>query len=115
MNKINFLKIARIAAKIADDKKCNDILILNVKRLTIIADYFLIATAESSPQMNAVLDAVFKTLKEKENLFPIHREGRQSSSWAVLDYGGLVIHIMSQPARNLYSLEKLWSDARKVK
>lgn len=115
MKKRNYLDLARKAAKIAEDKKASDIVILNVRRLTAVADYFLIVTAESTPQINAIMDAVAGDFKEQEGLLPAHREGIDSSSWSVLDFGGLVIHIMSPATRNLYSLERVWSDARKVK
>lgn len=113
--KTDYLGLARKAAKIADDKKASDIVILNVRRLTAVADYFVIVTADSTPQINAILDEITKNFREHEDMLPIHREGIDSASWSVLDFGGLVVHIMSPAARNLYSLERLWSEARKVK
>jgi ribosome-associated protein len=113
--KVNFLILAREAAQVADDKKGKDIVILNVKRLTAMADYLVLVTAESSPQMNAILDTIHKTFKEEHDLAPIHREGRSSTHWAVIDYGGLVIHVMSTQAREFYALDKVWSEARRIK
>lgn len=115
MKKPNYLDLARKAARIAEDKKAADIVILNVRRLTAVADYFLIVTAASAPQINAIMDTIAKDFKDNEGLYPVHREGIDSSSWSVLDYGGLVVHIMSPATRNLYALERVWSDARKVK
>jgi len=112
--KTNFLKLAKLAAKISDDKKCQDILLLNVRKLTAMADYFLIATAGSSPQMNAVVTTIEKDFKEAGAPPPTHREGRGLSTWAVLDYGGLIIHIMNEDSRRFYLLEKIWSEAKKI-
>jgi ribosome-associated protein len=114
-NKISFLKLSRKAAKITGDKKASDIALLNVRRLTEVADYFIIATVDSSVQMNAIADAIEKDFIENESLKPIHKEGRNKSSWLVLDYGGLVVHIMTPQARTLYALERIWSQARKLK
>jgi len=110
-----FLGLAKKAYEIADSKKSVDAVILNVRRLTSLADYFLIASAESSPQMNAITEAIFKDFRDDYGMMPIHRDGRGSSQWSVLDYGGLVVHIMNPATRKLYSLEKIWDGATKVK
>ena len=112
-NKIDFLKLAKQAAEIADAKKACDIVILSVKRLTTLADYFLIATADSVIQMQAITDAIAKSFKEQA-IFPIHRDGIRSTKWSVADFGGLVIHVMKPEARDLYDLEKKWDKARKI-
>lgn len=109
---MNFLTAARAAARIAADKKAGDIRILTVRSLTTVTDYLVIATVESAPQMNAVLDAVEAALKDELGLTPLHRDGRNSRSWAVLDFGGLVVHALFPPARELFALEKMWAGAR---
>jgi len=114
MVKVSFLKWAKAAARIAADKKGKDIVILNVMKHTPIADYFVIVTAESSPQMRAIVDDIELQFKQEDAPAPVHREGRTSSSWAVLDYGGIIIHIMSPEARAFYTLERAWPDARKI-
>ena len=115
MAKLSFLSLAKNAAKIADDKKAKDISILNVKKMTAITDYFVIATAESQPQINAIADTIHKAFQEDHELKPIHRDGKASGDWFVLDYGGLIVHIMSEETRNLYTLEKIWEKARKTR
>jgi ribosome-associated protein len=110
---INFLDLAKQAAKIADDKKASDILVLNVKKVTTLADYFVIATAESNAQISAIIEAVQKAFKER-GVTAIHRDGIGSTSWSVLDFGGLVLHIMRPETRELYALEKHWSDGKVV-
>lgn len=114
MAKIDFLKLAKEAARIADEKKAVNTVILDVKNLTEIADYFVITTAESTPQINAVCGEVEKAFKG-EGVAVVRREGRGSPAWSVLDYGGLVIHVMSSGTRDLYNLEKLWNGAKIVK
>ena len=115
MTKPNFLKLAKLAARICDDKKGQDILLLSVRKLTAIADYFLIATALSPPHLRALSETVRKTFREELGMGTIHGEGKNSPHWAVLDYGGLVIHIMTGQAREFYALENIWNAARKLK
>jgi ribosome-associated protein len=112
--KPNFLKLAKDAANIIDDKKGSRITIVNVKKLTTLADYFLIATVESPPQLNAVISAVKKAFINSEAPLS-HAEGIHSYQWAVLDYGGLVIHIMQEEARNFYALDNIWADGKKIR
>jgi ribosome-associated protein len=114
MAKIDFLVMAERSASIAEDKKALNTVILDVRDLTAIANYFVIATAESTPQINAVCGEIEKTFKE-EGITVVRREGVSSASWRVLDYGGLVVHVMSPQVRDLYNLEKLWRDAKTVK
>ncbi|MCL1971936.1 MAG: ribosome silencing factor [Endomicrobia bacterium] len=114
MSKIDFLKMAEQAAKIADGKKAVRTVILDVRDLTAIANYFVITTAESTPQINAICGEIEKTFKEK-GMPVVRREGVSSASWRVLDYGGLVVHVMSPHVRDLYNLEKLWNDAKIIK
>lgn len=109
---MNFLTAARAAAQSAADKKAEDVRILTVRSLTTVTDYLVIVTVESTPQMNAVLDAVEATLKDTLGLTPLHRDGRHSRSWAVLDFGGLVVHALFPQARELFALEKMWAGAR---
>ena len=111
---MNFLTLARRSARLADDKKGEDILILNIKKISSFAEYLLIVTAGSLPQINAISENIKKELSNDYGLLPLHREGRRSESWAVLDYAGLVIHIMSHETRQFYRLEKLWDKARQI-
>ncbi|MDR2425621.1 MAG: ribosome silencing factor [Endomicrobium sp.] len=114
MAKIDFLALAKKAAEIADDKKALNTIILDVRSLTEITNYFVITTAHSIPQINAVCMEIEKIFKEKDMKI-LRRDGTPSAAWRVLDYGGLVVHIMSEQSRQLYNLERLWSDAKIVK
>ncbi|MCL2390347.1 MAG: ribosome silencing factor [Endomicrobia bacterium] len=114
MEKIDFLALAKEAAKIADDKKAVNTIILDIRDLTAIADYFVIATAESNTQINAICGEIEKIFKEK-GITVVRREGIDSASWRVTDYGGVVIHVMLPSVRETYNLERLWKDAKTVK
>jgi len=114
MGKINFRELAVKAAKIAEDKKALNTVVLDVEPLTSMANFFVITSAQSTPQINAVCNEIEKSFKE-ESITPIRREGVSSQSWRVIDYGGIVIHVMSERIRETYNLEKLWSGAKTVK
>ncbi len=112
MVNIDFFKLAVKAAKIADDKKAIDTVVLDVRDLTTIANYFVVTTAESTPQINAVSGDIEKTFKVEDALIPVRREGISSSTWRVIDYGGIVIHVMSPEVRSSYNLESVWREAK---
>lgn len=107
--------ITKKAAKALDDKKLEDIVILELDETSAIADYFIIATASSSPQMKAGMDGVYKALKE-ENIFPyIENNNDPESIWYLTDYGFLIIHLFTKEGREYYDLDKLWHEAKKIK
>ena len=103
----------RIAVNAADDKKANDLVILDISKVTSFANYFLLCTGDSSRQMQALADEVEKKLKEA-GIRPSHVEGYQNSEWILLDCMDLVVHIFSKNARAFYDLERLWRDAIKM-
>jgi ribosome-associated protein len=103
----------KIAVNAADDKKANDLVILDISKVTSFANYFLLCTGDSSRQMQAIADEVEKQLKEA-GIRPSHVEGYQNSEWILLDCMDLVVHIFSKNARAFYDLERLWRDAEKM-
>ncbi|MDR0800188.1 MAG: ribosome silencing factor [Endomicrobium sp.] len=111
MAKIDFFALAVKATEIADDKKALDTIILDMRDITAIANYFVITTAQSTPQINAISIEIEKTFKE-QGIRPLRKDGVSSSSWKVIDYGGIVVHIMSIEIRESYKLEKLWNNAK---
>jgi ribosome-associated protein len=111
MVNIDFFKLAVKAAKIADNKKAIDTVILDVKDLTTIANYFVVTTAESAPQINTISGDIEKIFEHEDAVTPIRREGIFSSTWRVIDYGGLVVQVMSPQARASYNLESVWREA----
>jgi ribosome-associated protein len=113
MRKIDFFALAVKAAEIADDKKAIDTIILDIRGVTAIANYFIITTAFSTPQISAISLGIEKFFKE-QNIKPLRKDGVSSSSWRVIDYGGIVIHVMSPGIRESYKLEKLWENAKSI-
>ncbi len=106
-------ELALLAAKLAAEKKAKDIRLLEVGRLSIVADYFLIGTGNSSIQVHSICDHLVLNLKKSG--CQAHRiEGYREGWWVVLDYGFLVIHIFQPDAREFYDLDRLWSDAHTV-
>ena len=110
---ISAKEVAAIAAKALDSKKGRDIKVLEIDKITTLADYFVICSGGSNTQINALGDEVEKelTLAGEE---PLHREGYRGGTWVLLDYGCVVVHIFNDEARKFYSLEHLWADGEEV-
>jgi ribosome-associated protein len=109
----NSLETAQLCAEAADNKKAFDILILDLRRLTYITDYFVICSGTNTTQVSAIADEVGQALAKK-GVHPSHVEGGHESSWVLMDFGDVVVHIFDDQARAYYSLEKLWSDAPRI-
>lgn len=107
------LELAKVAAKALDSKKGKDIKILEVEDITVISEYFVLATGSSNTQVGALSDEVEEQLS-KLGIEPRRIEGRQSRNWVLLDYGGVIVHVFHPEAREFYSLEHLWADAKPV-
>lgn len=104
------LKILEIAVKALDSKKAKDIEAIKIGDLTIVADYFIIASATSSTQVKALADEVEFKLSEA-GIEPDHIEGR-ATGWILLDYGSVVVHVFYEETRRFYDLERHWSDGQ---
>ena len=106
-------EIAACVVNTLDNKKAHDIKLLRVTDVTILADYFVICTANSSTQQRTLSDEIERVLKEKgEN--PLRREGHRSGGWVLIDFGCVVAHVFLQEAREFYTLERLWGDAESI-
>ncbi|HSW35841.1 MAG TPA: ribosome silencing factor [Candidatus Limnocylindrales bacterium] len=103
-------KMALQAAKLAVDKNALDLLLLEVGKVSIIADYFLIGTGATAVQVRAICDHLAEGLK-KAGYYAERVEGYREGWWVILDYGSLVVHIFQPDARSFYDLERLWSEA----
>jgi len=107
-------ELAEEVALLLDSKKGIDIEVIKVEDLTIIADYFVICTGTSSTHVKALSDEVEFKLRENKAISPLRIEGYTTSSWILMDYGSVIVHIFTADTRKFYSLERLWSDAPKV-
>lgn len=112
MENIKDIDIIKAAVKAIDSKKGENIEIIGITDLTILADYFIIATGTSSTQVKALSDEVEYKL-EVLGVKPHHIEGK-GTSWVCLDYNSVVIHIFYKEQRDFYSLERLWEDGNKI-
>lgn len=104
---------ARRIAELANEHKAQDIRAYDVRELTVIADCFVICSANSEPHMKALLAAVRDGMKEV-GVRPLGTEGEPTSGWAVLDYGNTIFHLFRVEAREFYDLDGLWGDAPQV-
>ncbi len=104
---------AKLAVRALDDKQGADIRLLKTEDLTVLADYFVICTANSTTHVRTLYDEVDKRLS-MEGMPPIRREGNRSSSWLLLDFGSVIVHIFQKETREFYNLERLWSDATQI-
>ncbi len=106
------LDVVKKIVKALDDKKGNDIQVIKIEELTIVADYFVICTANSNTHVRSLADEVEYQLEEA-GIKADHIEGR-ATGWVLLEYRGVVVHIFLEEARNYYNLERLWEDAKKI-
>ena len=106
-------EIAEIIVATLDGKKAEDIKLLRTTDVTVLADYFVICTANSTTQIKTMADEVEDVLEARgEN--PLHREGYRSGGWVLIDFGCVVVHIFMDEARQFYNLERLWADAERI-
>jgi len=104
----------RLAVEAAQNKKAGGITVLNLEGLGAFTEYFVICTGYSTPQMQAICNEVEELLYKELKRTPQHREGHRSAEWALLDFGGLIVHVFGEPARRYYDLERLWRAAPKL-
>lgn len=106
-------KMTAIAYQALDEKKGEDIKILEISEISVLADYFLIANGDNTSQIRAMVNNVQEKLHEEG--YDIKRlEGNRDSSWILMDYGDLVVHIFDREDRLFYDLERIWSDGKQI-
>ena len=108
------LQLALAAARVAAENNGRDIAILDMRQLTPIFDYFVLATGTSRRQLHAISEEIDHKLEDDMHDHREGIEGYQESRWILLDYGTVVIHLFTEETREYYALEQLWSDARPV-
>ena len=110
-NQIDSHKLACVIAQILDDKLGKDITILNISHVSSLADYFVIVSGDSTPQVKALMETVKDKIKKHFARLPIRNENDMKNRWNLLDYGDVVVHILHKEERDNYALEKFWSHA----
>ena len=108
------LKRALVAARTADDNRGRDIVVLDMRELTAIFDYFVIASGTSRRQLHAMSEEIDHALEEGLGDRRLGIEGYEESRWILLDYGDVVIHLFEPETREYYALEELWGQAKRV-
>lgn len=103
----------RWAVEAAQDKQAVDIAVLNLEGAGAFAEYFLLCSGHSQPQIKAIAEAIEERL-DRGGIHLAHREGKANSEWVLLDYGSFVVHIFSERAREYYDLERLWRGAERI-
>ena len=101
---------ARRAARAALDKRAVGLVVLDVRGISSVTDYFLVCSGRSTTQVEAIADAVRAELKA-DGVRPLHSEGVAESGWILLDYGDVLVHVFLEATRAYYALERLWGDA----
>lgn len=113
MDKKEFKKFVVQSARLIDDKKGENVVVYDLKGLSSLCDYVIIATATSAPHLQAIEEEVSTKLKEFA-LYKTNRDGAQSTNWRVSDYGGFMLHLMTEDARAFYALDKVFSFAKEL-
>lgn len=108
-------KLALLCRELADNKKAEDIVILDVRALSSVTDYFVIASGTSEPHLRAIVDELQDKLREQHDLRPKAVDGTFHTAWVVLDFFDVIVHVMRGDVRERYDLETLWGDAPRVK
>jgi len=108
-------KLALLCRDFADNKKAENIVALDVRKLSSVTDYFVIASGTSQPHLRAIVEEITSKLRDEHDLRPSRAEGTTSGAWVVLDYFDVIVHVMHTDTRKRYDLEGLWGDAKPVK
>ena len=108
-------KLASLCREFADNKKAENIVVLDVRELSSVADYFVIASGTSEPHLRAVIDEIADQLRKQYEIRPRAVDGTLQTAWVVLDYFDVIVHVMRQDVRERYDLETLWGDAPRLR
>ena len=108
-------KLAQLCRTLAENRKAEDVVILDVRKLSSVTDYFVIATGTSEPHLRAIESEVVVRLAEDESIRPASTEGTAQGSWLVMDFFDVIVHVMRKETREKYDLEGLWGDAPRLR
>lgn len=107
-------QLALLCREFADNKKAENLLVLDVRKLSSVTDYFVIASGTSSPHLRAIVNEISDKLRDDHGLRARATDGTINGDWVVLDYFDVIVHVMQTEVRQRYDLEGLWGDAPKV-
>ncbi|WP_031513206.1 ribosome silencing factor [Desulfofalx alkaliphila] len=110
---LSIQQIVDVARNAAEEKKAQDITVLNISGISVICDYFVICSGQTGIQVKAIAENIIDRLIER-GVAPKRREGLREGNWILLDYGDVVVHVFREEERAFYNLERLWGDAQVV-
>ncbi len=108
-------KLALLCRELADNRKAENIVVLDVRELSSVTDYFVIVSGTSEPHLRAIVEEIQDKIREEHQLRPRAVDGTLQAAWIVLDYFDVIVHVMREDVRERYDLEGLWGDAPRVK
>jgi len=108
-------KLALLCKDLADNKKAEDAIVLDLRKVSSVTDFFVLMSGTSEPHLRAIVDEIRDKLREDHNLRPNAVDGTLHGGWIVLDFFDVIVHIMRKDLREKYDLETLWGDAPRVK
>jgi ribosome-associated protein len=107
-------ELAKIAYAALEEKKANDIKVIDISGVSVLADYFIIASGSNRNQVQAMVDSVQEDLYKKAGLEAKQVEGYQTGSWILLDYADIIVHVFDEENRLFYNLERIWRDGKDI-
>jgi ribosome-associated protein len=113
--KMDSKKLALLCREFADNKKAENITVLDVREISCVTDFFVIASGTSEPHLRAIVDEITDRLREEYDVRPRAVDGAIRTSWIVMDFYDVIVHVMRHDIRERYDLETLWGDAPRVK
>src|SRR3954470_11808591 len=108
-------KLALLCRELADNKKAENIIVLDVREVSSVTDYFVVASGSSEPHLRAITNEITDQLRDAHQVRPRAVDGTLQTAWVVLDFFDVIVHVMRADVRDRYNLEGLWGDAPKIK
>ena len=108
-------KLALLCREYADNKKAENIAVLDVREVSSVTDYFVIASGASEPHLRAIVEEITGKLRDEHGIRPVRTDGSTQGTWVALDFFDVIVHVMRLDARARYDLEGLWGDAKPIK
>ncbi|NLK51497.1 MAG: ribosome silencing factor [Syntrophomonadaceae bacterium] len=104
------IQVVQWVVEAAEQRKALNVVVLDLRKISLIADYFVVCSGRSTVQVKAIAEFIEDYLETK-GVFVLHREGKREGQWSLLDYGAVVVHVFRDEERRFYALESLWADA----
>ena len=107
-------QLKELICKTLDSKKAINVAVISLEGLTVVADYFVLASGRSTTQVKALAENLEEIMEKEYGVRVLRTEGRSGGKWVVLDYGSVIVHVFEEETRKTYSLEQLWGDGTNV-